>query len=136
MDHHVLLEVASRAESLITQLAHVRLLARMNTSMPNEIRYLREGVLTAWILAHVRFLLVVDPLMLLQATVLDERVPTFVALVRPLSCMSPQVLLERLLARESFMTVFVGAQEVALSLGLASSSWLVQYCFGGIFFLH
>ena len=81
--------------------------------MPYEVRYLRESVVTALMLAHVRFLFIVDALMLLQAGILNERVATLGALIRSLSCVGPQVLLERLLTREELAAALVGALKVS-----------------------
>ena len=123
MQLHVLAEVGTRDEFLVTDLTHVRLLSTVDPPMPYEITHLRE--LPVAYLTNVRLHLHVDALlMLLQGGVLNEAFSTVWTDKGFFACMSPLMLLESLLATKHSHTITNLAGEF-LWFGLTGHSGLL-----------
>lgn len=76
MNLEMLLEVGSTGELLVAVLTLEGFFTRVNSLVPNEIAYLAECLVAAFVVALVGFLLVMDPRMLLQGGVLGESLVT------------------------------------------------------------
>jgi hypothetical protein len=73
VDLEVLLQVRARGELFVAGVAHVGLLPRVNALVPDQVRHLRERLVTALVLAPIRLLFVVHARMLLKRGILRER---------------------------------------------------------------
>ena len=98
----MLLEVAAGGKLFVAEVAREGLLSRVDALVPDKIRNLREGLVTARVRAEVRLSLVVDPRMLLQGAVLGESLIALLAFEGPVLVVGALVLLERLLAIKQF----------------------------------
>ena len=102
---HVLAQVWTRNETLLTYLALIRFLPRMDSFVSDEVTHLWESPATHF--TRVGLNLLMDaPLVLLQRRKLGKCWVTDRTLKRPFSCVRPLMLLQCLLATEAFVASF------------------------------